>query len=107
MNAPTPSAAGTGRGLFWLGVLCAIAGPPLYMAQLMAWGQTRSPWYAPVLATLGVGLVILALRRRRTIQRGLALIFVIILATGSWWFLTSYVRLPVYAGPVAAGEPFP
>jgi hypothetical protein len=97
----------TGRGLLWLGVFCAFVGPPLYAAQLMAWGKTFNPWYMPVLATLGAVLVILSLQRRRTAWRGLALVLVLFLAAGDWWFLTSYVRLPVYAGPVAAGEPFP
>jgi hypothetical protein len=106
MNPATPSTPGNGRGLLWLGVLCAIAGPPIYMAQLTVWGQTVNPWYMPVLATLGAGLVIVSLRRR-TIWRGLAFVFVGFLAAGSWWFLTSYVRLPAYTGPVAAGERFP
>jgi hypothetical protein len=93
--------------MLWLGVLCAVAGPPLYIVQLMAWGQTTNPWYAPALATLGVGLVMLSLRRRRTVWRGLALVLALFLAAGDWWFLTSYVRLPSYAGPVVSGESFP
>jgi hypothetical protein len=100
-------ARSTGRGLLWLGVLCAIAGPALYAAQLVAWGRTFNPWYLPVLATLGAVLVILSLQRRRTVWRGLTLVLVLFLAVADWWFLASYVRLPVYAGPVAAGEPFP
>ena len=61
----------------------------------------------PVLATLGAGFVILSLQRRRTVWRGLTLVLVLFLAAADWWFLTTYVRLPAYAGPVAAGEPFP
>src|SRR5438552_582348 len=107
MDSTSPRDARSGRGLFWLGILCAIAGPPLYTAQLMAWGQTFTPWYVPVLATLGVGLVILSLNRRRTVWRGLAFALVLVIAAGNWWFLASYAGLPAYTGPVAAGAPFP
>ncbi len=107
MHPTSPPIRGTGRWFLWLGVLCAILGPPLYAAQLMVWGRTTEPWYAPVLASLGVVLVILSLRRRTTVWRGLALAFVLFLAAGDWWFLTSYTRLPAYTGPVAAGEAFP
>jgi hypothetical protein len=97
----------SGRGLLWLGILCAILGPPLYLAQLLIWGQTVSPWYLPVLATLGVGLVVLSLSCRRTAWRWLAFAFALLIAGGSWWFLTSYVRLPGYKGPVIADRSFP
>jgi hypothetical protein len=77
------------------------------MAQLMAWGKTFDAWYMPVLATLGVGLVILSLRRRRTVWRGLAFALVLFVSGAGWWFLASYTRLPAYTGPVAAGAAFP
>jgi hypothetical protein len=70
-------------------------------------GLLTTPWYAPVLATGGIGLVLLALRRRLGAWRVLALVFVALVAVYQWWFLLAHTRLPAYAGPVAAGEPFP
>ena len=39
------------------------------------------------------------------ILRGLLLIG--LLTVGEWWFLLGYSRLPTYAGPVLAEQPFP
>jgi hypothetical protein len=77
-----------------------------YGVQL-AFGRTDTPWYAPVLATLGAVLVLLALRRRRNAWRALALAAVASVAGFEWWFLLSHARLPAYAGPVSAGGTFP
>ena len=101
----TSPPASSGRGLLWLGVFCAILGPLVYVGQIsQSWLTT--PWYAPALATLGTLLVVLALGRRRSVWRFLALGLVLLLTGFQWFFITS-ARLPAYAGPVAAGEPFP
>lgn len=97
----------SGRGLLWLGILATIAGLPLYMVQLLVWKQTFSPWYVPVLATIGAAVVLLSFRRRSTIVRGLVLAVIVFLAAADWWLVTRYVRLPEYTGPVASGAPFP
>lgn len=90
----------------WLGIACAILGPVLYWVQLSS-GRFDVPWYAPVLAAVGAVLAAVALRRRPTVWRGLALVFVAALAALQWWFLASYTRLPTYTGPVVAGKAFP
>jgi hypothetical protein len=64
------------------------------------------PWYLPIMASLGVVLVVLSIWKRRTVVRVLALVFVVLLAGASWAFLFA-VRLPRYTGPVAVGRPFP
>jgi hypothetical protein len=91
----------------WLGIACAFLGPFLYAAQLGAAARTDTPWYAPVLATIGLALTIVALRRRPTVWRGIAIVFVAAFAVLQWWFLVYYVRLPPYTGPIAVGQPFP
>lgn len=101
-----PSPRPGGRGLLWLGVLAAIAGPILYGAQLDS-GRFWVPWYAVALAFLGAGLVFLSLKRRPSIVRGLALLFCLVLAGFEIWFLLSFSRQPPYEGPVAVGQPFP
>src|SRR5947199_10607214 len=95
-----PSARG-GRAALWLGVLCAILGIALYVAQLLAAHRADTPWYMPALATLGAGLVVVSLRRRATAWRVLALLLVAALAGLEWWFLVSHTRLPAYEGPVS------
>jgi hypothetical protein len=95
------------RKLICLGTLCAVGGIGLYVAQLLAAGRTDGPWYMPVLATAGAGLVLIGTLQRPTWLRGIALVLVAGLAVMQWWFLLRYVRLPEYDGPVTAGQSFP
>jgi hypothetical protein len=60
----------------------------------------------PVLASLGVVLVVLSLCQRRTLWRGLALGFVLLLA-GAEAAMLFAMRLPPYTGPIAVGRAFP
>ena len=101
-----PRPTGSGRLLMILGLALAFSGPFLYLLQLRL-GRLETPWYAPALAVLGVFLVLLSLRRRFTIVRVLALAVALLLAGLQGWFFASYSRLPAYAGPARAGEPFP
>ena len=95
-----------GRSLLLLGVLLAVAGPVLNFLLMFAAKILITPWYAPLLETLGVALIILALMRSRSIWRWTALvIFTLLLAFG--WFAVLAMRLPAYTGPVKDGQPFP
>jgi hypothetical protein len=60
----------------------------------------------PVLASLGVALVISSLVERRTIWRIVALTAVMLLA-GAEWAILYAMRLPPYTGPITVGRPFP
>jgi hypothetical protein len=51
------------RSLLLLGAFLAVAGPALMMLLTFAAKILITPWYAPVLGTLGVALIILALTR--------------------------------------------
>jgi hypothetical protein len=106
-TATSPPATNTGRRILWLGIACPVLGLGLYAAQLMAAGRTDTPWYLPALATVGVGLVLLALARRVTVWRGIAFVLVAAMAALQWWFVLGYTHLPPYTGPLAAGEAFP
>jgi hypothetical protein len=64
------------------------------------------PWYLPILGTAGAGLILVALVRARGLGRILALLVLGLLATGEWALL-SFSKLPIYAGPIAVGQPFP
>src|SRR6516165_4808297 len=51
---PTPS---TGHGFFWSGLLLAVLGIVAYMAQFSMQHLT-TPWYMPVLSTVGALLLL-------------------------------------------------
>src|SRR5690242_6445283 len=102
--APAP-ARSRGRLLLFLGLGIAALGLIGYAVQLSVQRLT-APWYMPAAATLGVALVVVSLWQRRTVWRVLALLLVLLLAGGEWASLLA-LRAPAYAGPVAAGQPFP
>jgi hypothetical protein len=100
-----PTHPSRGPFLTWLGLGLAVLGVVAYVAQVslrrLSW-----PWYMPALAIVGVGLVAIALREKRTAWRWLALL-VLVLLTWSELALLHAMRLPAYAGAVAVGKPFP
>ena len=88
-----------------LGLGLAVLGVAGYAAQLSL-GRLMLPWYMPAAALLGVVLVVASLRKRRTVWRWLALVAVVLLS-GAELAALNAMRLPSYAGPIAAGRPFP
>src|SRR5207253_3736551 len=95
-----------GRRYLVFGLGLVFLGPALYIFQLWA-RLLRTPWYAPVLATAGVALLLIAVLRRRNIWRIAALALGILLAGFQWHFLLWESKVPAYHGPVAVGAPFP
>jgi len=63
-------------------------------------------WYGPILGTLGLALIILALIRSRSIWRWTAVVIFTLLAGFQWWALFA-MGLPAYTGPVKGGQTFP
>ena len=96
-----------GRMYLWLGVLLALLGPVLYAVQVMVQGTLITPWYVPVLATVALVLVALALVRARSLWRFFDLAWIGLLAAAAWFFVLSLTRLPPYTGPVTVDRPFP
>src|SRR5262245_17276925 len=74
-----------GRAYFWAGIGACLLGLGLVVAQFSL-KPLGVPWYAPILATLGVALLIVALIRRRTVSRVIALVLVTALAGYEWYF---------------------
>ena len=72
-----------GRSLLLLGVFLAVVGPVVMILLMFAAKILITPWYAPLLGTLGVALIVLALTRSRSIWR---------------WTAAAIFTLPVYAG---------
>jgi hypothetical protein len=100
-----PPKAG-GRLLLWAGILAAVLGVVGYAVQMNV-GLLTTPWYVLVLGTLGTALILVALWRRFSAWRVLALLLIGALTAGEWWFLVWYSRLPDYTGPAARGQAFP
>ena len=95
-----------GRSLLLLGVFLAVAGPILIIVVMFAAKILITPWYAPLLGTLGVALIILALMRSRSILRWTAVVIFTLLVAFQWYALLA-MRTPAYTGPVRDGQPFP
>ena len=94
-----------GRPFLLLGLALAVLGIAAYAVQISL-QRLIAPWYMPILASLGVVLVIISLLERRTVWRASALLAVLVLASAQWAFLYA-ARLPPYTGPIVVGRPFP
>jgi hypothetical protein len=94
-----------GRAFLLLGIATAAAGIAAYAAQVLLAQRLFTPWYLPILGTLAVLLLLLALWRRVTVWRIVVLVPVLLLAAGEWFMLVG--GLPPYTGPVAVNQPFP
>ena len=97
----------TGVGLMWLGILLPVLGVMTYAVFLMGLQLFHVPWYAPILAMLGLGLTILAVRRKPSVWRYAALVVCGLMLVAELLFLFSFTKLPAYAGPAVAGQQFP
>jgi hypothetical protein len=110
MHTTTPPSAGAkaaGRPLLWLGIVIALLGVVVYGSLAFGTGFLHTPWYMPIMATIGVCIILLSIVLRLTVLRIVALLIIGLLAAGEWWWLLGLSRLPAYAGPVAAAQPFP
>jgi hypothetical protein len=110
MNDENRSATGTrqhpGRSLLLLGVFAVVGGYALNFLLTFAAKILITNWYGPILGTLGLALIILALMRSRSIWRWTAVV-IFTLLVGFQWFALIAMRLPDYTGPVKDGQPFP
>jgi hypothetical protein len=104
------TAATTPRLLRWpfllIGVLLFLLGPVIYVFQFRAHVFT-TPWYVPILATLGVLLGIVALVRRWSIICAAGVIFLTLVCGLEWFMILVATRTPTYVGPAALGRQIP
>jgi hypothetical protein len=89
-----------------LGLTLSILAIAIYAAQFY-FAIFKTPWYMPILGTLGVLFFVIGCRQQRTVGRLIGLVFWALLATGEWFFLLSMTRVPAYTGPLAAGKSLP
>jgi hypothetical protein len=95
-----------GRSLLLSGVFLAVAGPVVMIVLMFAAKILIAPWYAPLLGTFGVVLIVLALMRSHSFWRWTAVV-IFTLLVGFQWYALLAMRTPAYTGPVKDGQPFP
>lgn len=99
MTTLTPEERSRGRWYFWAGLLLCPLALALVFVQLSL-NYLATPWYQPILTTLGAGLLLAAVLRRWSMVRVVCLLLVAVLAGLEWYVLVSLMKLPEYQGPV-------
>jgi len=107
LPASPPVARSRGRLWLWLGVGLFLIGFALYFLQAFQFKHLVTPWYLPILFTLGVLLVVVSVRQRPTWTRIIALLVLGLLCAGEWYFILSMSRLTEYNGPVQVDKMIP
>lgn len=104
--AGTPGMGSGGQLLFWTGIGLFVLGVASAFVQY-ALKQLIVPWYAPILATVGVGLLLISCRQRPTIARFVGLGLVAVACAFEWYVLLVFTRMPQYTGPAQADHQVP
>jgi hypothetical protein len=107
LAASPPVARSRGRLWLWLGVGLFLLGLVLYFVQTFQLKHLVTPWYMPILFTLGVLLALVSVRQRPTWTRVIALLALALFSAGEWYFILSMSRLPEYKGPVQVDKKIP
>lgn len=95
-----------GRGYVWAGLgVCVLA--LVLVGVQYALKQFVVPWYLPVLSTLGVLMLLVAVSRRRSVTRIMLLVLLGALTGFEWYFLISFSKLPSYEGPAQIAQRIP
>jgi hypothetical protein len=107
MTTPVTDDPARGRGYVWAGIAACLLGPILVVAQIIGMKYLFTPWYSPILGTLGAALLLVGLVRRWSILRLIALVLVAAFAGLQWFFLGVMLKLPEYDGPARPGDELP
>lgn len=102
----TANPRASGRVYFWIGLALCLLGPVAAAVQF-GMKQIVTPWYVPGLTTFGAILLLLAVGKRRSVTRLIALVLVVLFAGFQWYLLAVLMKLPQYEGPIRAGESMP
>jgi hypothetical protein len=103
---PSPAPSPPRRPWFLVGVIVFFLGIGAYVIQFRL-KQFVTPWYAPVLATLGVALMGVSVWQRRGILRSIGLALFVLLCGFEWFLLLVATRTPAYTGPAQPGQKMP
>jgi len=103
----SPSNSITNHWPFYaVGILLVLLGPIIYFL-LFRMHHLSTPWYAPILATIGVFLMALSVWHYGGWARAIGLILVVLLCGFEWFILLVGSRTPQYAGPAVSGQQLP
>jgi hypothetical protein len=86
--------------------MLVVAGPVAYWLQVRT-RQLWTPWYLPLLATVGVALMVASLRRRRGWVRTILLLPCVLICGMEWYLIGVASRTPAYTGPAQPGQSVP
>jgi hypothetical protein len=92
--------------LFAAGVVLFLLGPAIYAMQIRA-GNLPAPWHVPILASLGVLLMIGSVWQSRSVWRGVALALFAVVCGLEWLMLLVGMQAPPYTGPALVGQHAP
>ena len=94
------------RPLFLVGLLLLVVGPAVYFVQVVL-KHLWTPWYVPLLASLGMVFMIASVWQRRGAWRCIGLILCALLCGGEWYLMLVAIKSPDYTGPVRLGVKLP
>lgn len=106
-TTPASAARHRGRGWLWLGVGLCLISFVLYFVQTFQFKHLVTPWYLPILFTLGMLLALVSVGQRRTWGRVATSLVLALLCAGEWYFMLSMSLLPDYTGPLQIGKKIP
>src|SRR5262249_24565610 len=83
---------------FLLVGLIFLVGPTMYAAQLSQ-SRLTTPWFVPILATLGVFCMVVSVLQRRGLLRTVGLVICALLCAFEWFMILVVFSAPSYSGP--------
>ena len=90
--------------LFLVGALFFLAGPIGVAIQFIVLRHLTTPWYLPVLSTLGVALMAASVWQRGGVVRSVGLAFFALVCGLQWAMITFAMRTPEYTGPAQVNQ---
>jgi hypothetical protein len=105
-STTVPDAPASRWPFFLIGVVLFILGPVIYAVQSIS-AIPPTPWYLPILATLGVVLMLLSVVQRGGILRIIFLVPFAVLCAFEWYMLTVMSVTPAYTGPAQPDKKIP
>lgn len=104
---PEPPATRTHDRLFyWIGIACVVLGLAYYFFEFFLLKHLITPWYVPILSTVGLVLLFVWFLRKPGWRRAVSLVLILFVTGAEWAFIGWVSKSPPYDGP-GVGEPFP
>jgi hypothetical protein len=91
---------------FILGILLFFLGPAISAVQFSV-GNLSMPWHLPVLASLGVLLMMASVWRRGGVARWVGMLLFVAVCGLEWFVLLVATKAPSYTGPAQPGRKVP